>query len=95
MFGDRSYALLDALPNQEDFQEVRMKDAIKGKAEEVKGKMTGDKGEELKGKGHQMVDKIKSTGRDARDDVKDEVAKQREENETEREAETVQERRSR
>lgn len=54
-----------------------MKDELKGKAEEVKGKMTGDKGEELKGKAHQMVDKLKRSGRDVRDDVHEEADKKR------------------
>ena len=46
-----------------------MKDEIKGKAEEVHGKMTGDKSEELKGKAYQAVDKVRRAGRDIRDDV--------------------------
>ena len=32
-----------------------MKDKLKGKAEELKGKATGNKAEELKGKGRQQV----------------------------------------
>lgn len=71
-----------------------MKDEIKGKAEEVHGKMTGDKSEELKGKAHQAVDKVKRTGRDISDDVHDEAHKHSDEAEREREAETVEERRS-
>ncbi|MGH7764533.1 MAG: CsbD family protein [Candidatus Dormibacteraceae bacterium] len=65
-----------------------MKDQIEGKVEEVHGKMTGDKGEEVKGKARQAVDKVKRTGRDVRDDVRDEADK----NEREREAETARER---
>jgi len=67
-----------------------MKDQIKGKAEEVKGKLTGDKGEEMKGKAHQAGDKAKRTMRDMRDDVKQESDKQR----AEQEAEPVREKRS-
>ncbi|HSP10583.1 MAG TPA: CsbD family protein [Candidatus Dormibacteraeota bacterium] len=71
-----------------------MKDQVKGKAEEVHGKLTGDKGEELKGKAHQAVDKVKRTGRDVRDDVQQEGDKHRDEAERERQAEPVAERRS-
>ncbi|MBJ7602299.1 MAG: CsbD family protein [Candidatus Dormibacteraeota bacterium] len=42
-----------------------MKDKIKGKAEEVKGKVTGDKGEELKGKARQGVGNVKGTAKEA------------------------------
>lgn len=71
-----------------------MKDEIKGKAEEVHGKMTGDKGEELRGKAHQAVDKVRRAGRDVSDDVHNEADKHGDEAEREREAETVEERRS-
>ena len=71
-----------------------MKDEIKGKAEEVHGKMTGDKSEELKGKAHQAVDKVRRAGRDISDDVHNEADKHSDEAEREREAETVAERSS-
>jgi len=32
-----------------------MKDQVRGKAEEIKGKVTGDRGEEMKGKARQAV----------------------------------------
>ena len=41
-----------------------MKDKITGKAEELKGKVTGDKGEELKGKARQTVGGVKQTGKE-------------------------------
>ncbi len=41
-----------------------MKDKIKGKAEEVKGKVTGSKSEELKGKARQGVGDVKSTAKE-------------------------------
>ena len=41
-----------------------MKDKITGKAEEIKGKVTGDKGEELKGKARQGVGDVKQTGKE-------------------------------
>jgi uncharacterized protein YjbJ (UPF0337 family) len=47
-----------------------MKDQIKGKAEEVHGRLTGDKGEEMKGKVRQSGDKLRRTGRDIREDLK-------------------------
>jgi uncharacterized protein YjbJ (UPF0337 family) len=74
--------------------EAFMKDEVKGKAEEVHGKLTGDKSEELKGKAHQAVDKVRRAGRDLRDDVKHEADKDRAEAERERDAETVEERRT-
>jgi len=43
----------------------RMKDKLKGKAEELKGKATGDRVEELKGKGRQAVGDIKQTAKSA------------------------------
>jgi uncharacterized protein YjbJ (UPF0337 family) len=42
-----------------------MKDKLKGKAEEVKGRATGDRVEELKGKGRQAVGDMKQTGKAA------------------------------
>ena len=41
-----------------------MKDKITGKAEELKGKVTGDKAEELKGKARQKVGDAKQTGKE-------------------------------
>ena len=38
-----------------------MKDKVTGKAEELKGKLTGDKAEELKGKARQKTAKAKET----------------------------------
>ncbi|GAC1508888.1 MAG: hypothetical protein NVS1B3_10450 [Candidatus Dormibacteraceae bacterium] len=54
-----------------------MKEQIRGKAEELKGKATGDKSEELKGKARQAGDKVKRTARDVRDDVRSEANKAR------------------
>ena len=45
-----------------------MKDQIRGKAEELTGKATGDKSEELKGKARQAVGNLKRTARDVRGD---------------------------
>lgn len=41
-----------------------MKDKLQGKAEELKGKLTGDKGEELKGKARQGLGGVKQTGKE-------------------------------
>jgi uncharacterized protein YjbJ (UPF0337 family) len=41
-----------------------MKDKVTGKAEELKGKVTGDKAEELKGKARQKVGDVKQTGKE-------------------------------
>jgi len=46
-----------------------MKDEIKGKADELKGKLTGDKSEEMKGKAEQTGDKVRRNARDLRDDL--------------------------
>lgn len=46
-----------------------MKDEIKGKADELKGKLTGDKSEEMKGKAEQAGDKVRRNARDLRDDL--------------------------
>jgi uncharacterized protein YjbJ (UPF0337 family) len=54
-----------------------MKEQIRGKAEEIKGKVTGDKSEELKGKARQAGDKVQRTVRDTRDDVRLEADKAR------------------
>ena len=45
-------------------EEIPMKDKIVGKAEEVKGKVTGDTGEELKGKARQGLGDVKQTGKE-------------------------------
>ena len=50
-----------------------MKDQVVGKAEEMKGKLTGDKSEELKGKARQTAGNAKSKIRDIKADVKEEV----------------------
>jgi uncharacterized protein YjbJ (UPF0337 family) len=42
-----------------------MKDKLKGKAEELKGKATGDKLVELKGKGRQAIGGVKQTAKAA------------------------------
>jgi uncharacterized protein YjbJ (UPF0337 family) len=41
-----------------------MKDKVQGKAEEVKGKVTGDRATELKGKARQAVGEAKRLARD-------------------------------
>src|SRR6202011_6007555 len=72
-------ASCNALRKQDQKQkEARMKDQVRGKAEEIKGKATGDKGEELKGKMRQAFGNVKRTARDVRDDVKDEAERRRE-----------------
>lgn len=76
-----------------------MKDEIEGKAKEIKGKLTGDKEEEMEGKGEQTADKVRRTGRDIRDDIKDKANDARHdgdmsEEERARESEAVRERRS-
>lgn len=48
-----------------------MKDSIKGKARELKGKVTGDRSEEMKGKAEQAADRVRRVARDVRDDVAD------------------------
>ncbi len=46
-----------------------MKDKLEGKAEELKGKLTGDKPEELKGDARQGIGDAKESGEElARDD---------------------------
>jgi uncharacterized protein YjbJ (UPF0337 family) len=46
-----------------------MKDKIKGKAEEIKGKVTGDRFEELKGRARQKVGTVKQTAKEIRHDA--------------------------
>ncbi len=41
-----------------------MKDKLQGKLEETKGKLTGDKAEEMKGKGRQAVGGVKQTAKE-------------------------------
>ena len=56
-----------------------MKDQVHGKAEEIKGKVTGDKVEELKGKARQTAGNAKRAVRDIQADVREEVDKHRDE----------------
>jgi uncharacterized protein YjbJ (UPF0337 family) len=58
-------------------QEVFMKDQVRGKAEEIKGKVTGNRTEETKGKLRQQVGKAKSTVRDLKEDVRNEANRKR------------------
>jgi uncharacterized protein YjbJ (UPF0337 family) len=44
-----------------------MKDKFQGKAEELKGKLTGDKSEEMKGEGRQKVGGLKQDAREVED----------------------------
>jgi len=46
-----------------------MKDQIRGKAEEMKGKVTGDRSEEMKGKARQAVGNVKRDVRDLKGDL--------------------------
>jgi uncharacterized protein YjbJ (UPF0337 family) len=46
-----------------------MKDQVRGKAEELKGKVTGDRGEELKGKARQAAGNVKRDVRDLKADM--------------------------
>lgn len=41
-----------------------MKDKIEGKAKEVKGKLSGDKAEEVEGKAQQKLGGLKQTGKE-------------------------------
>jgi uncharacterized protein YjbJ (UPF0337 family) len=54
-----------------------MKDQVRGKAEEIKGKLTGNRREEIKGKARQKVGNVKSTVRDVKEDVRTEVNRKR------------------
>ena len=49
-----------------------MKDEIKGKVDEMKGKITGDRSEEMKGKAEQAGDKVRREARDIKEDLTDE-----------------------
>lgn len=46
-----------------------MKDKLQGKGEELKGKLTGNRSEELKGKGRQAVGGLKQDAREVKDKV--------------------------
>jgi uncharacterized protein YjbJ (UPF0337 family) len=54
-----------------------MKDQVRGKAEEVKGKLTGNRPEEMKGKARQKVGNVKRAVRDVKGDVRKEVNRKR------------------
>jgi uncharacterized protein YjbJ (UPF0337 family) len=54
-----------------------MKDQVRGKAEEIKGKVTGNHTEEAKGKLRQQIGKAKSTVRDVKEDVRNEANRNR------------------
>ena len=54
-----------------------MKDQVRGKAEEIKGKVTGNRGEEMKGKARQKVGNVKRAARDVKVDVINEVNRKR------------------
>ncbi len=44
-----------------------MKDKLQGKGEELKGRITGDDSEKLKGEARQTVGDVKDAGREIRD----------------------------
>ncbi len=46
-----------------------MKDQVHGKAEEIKGKLTGNRRAEIKGKARQVVGNVKRDFRDLKGDV--------------------------
>ena len=71
-----------------------MKDEIKGKIDEQKGKLTGDKSDEIKGKAEQAMDKVKRTGRDISGDINEKKDDVESDADREREAETAREKRS-
>lgn len=48
-----------------------MKEKFQGKAEEAKGRLTGDDSEKLKGEARQKLGDAKDTVRDVREDVLD------------------------
>jgi uncharacterized protein YjbJ (UPF0337 family) len=47
-----------------------MKDQVRGKAEELKGKVTGNRSEELKGKARQKLGNAKRAVRDVKGDLR-------------------------
>jgi uncharacterized protein YjbJ (UPF0337 family) len=59
-------------------KEAAMKDQVRGKAEELKGKAMGNPGQELKGKVRQTVGKVTSAARDIRAEVHEEAERRRE-----------------
>ena len=61
-----------------------MKDKLEGKIEETKGKVTGDRVEEAKGKGRQAMGEGKRLARDARDEVNRDQEESSGSNETEK-----------
>lgn len=46
-----------------------MKDRITGKVEEIKGRITGDKAAEMRGKARQKVGEVKQTAKEVRHDI--------------------------
>jgi uncharacterized protein YjbJ (UPF0337 family) len=54
-----------------------MKDQVRGKAEEIKGKLTGNRSDEMKGKVRQKVGNVKRAARDVKEDVRNEVNRKR------------------
>ncbi len=56
-----------------------MKDQIRGKAEEIKGEVTGDKSEEMTGKARQALGNLKRTARDVQGDISDEAIRMQQE----------------
>jgi uncharacterized protein YjbJ (UPF0337 family) len=47
-----------------------MKDQVRGKAEEIKGKVAGNRSEETKGKARQAMGNLKRTARDVKEDLR-------------------------
>ena len=60
------------------------KDKIKGKVNEVVGKLTDDEKQELKGKAQQKVGEAKEKGKEMTDDVADKVNKKVDEHDRKR-----------
>ena len=56
-----------------------MEDQIRGKADELKGKASGDRSEEMKGKARLAIGNLKRVARDVRGDMKDEAERTRRE----------------
>ena len=54
-----------------------MKDKVRGKTEEIKGKVTGDRKGELKGQARQKVGDVKRAVRDIKGDVREAANKPR------------------
>ncbi len=50
-------------PSVSNWRRDDVKDKLKGKVEELKGKATGDRVEEVKGKGRQAVGGVKQTAK--------------------------------